>query len=94
MIVANFVIVKFRCVVHRESKKRHAVFVLMYRSIFLHEHDSDNVVQFSRDYRHQHTYPRRSEKPGSKMAKTGKKNLLIFILSLSINFCGRQLLVI
>jgi len=50
----------------------HEVFVLACRSVFLHEHDSDNTVQFSRHHRDQHAHPRRPEEHGAEMASPGK----------------------
>jgi len=43
----------------------------MYRSVFLHEHGSDNAVQLSGHHRHQHAHPRRPKEHRSEMASPG-----------------------
>ena len=48
------------------------VFVLARRGVFLHEHDSDNAVQFSRHHRDQHAHSRRPKEHGAEMASPGK----------------------
>jgi len=56
------------------------MYVDAHRSVFLHEHDSDNTVQFSCYHRYQHAHPRRPKEHGSEMASPGNHTMLFYFL--------------
>ena len=53
------------------------------RHVLLYQHDTDNAVNVSSRYGHQHTHTRRPQKPGSTVAASSK-----FHLEMSTSLCS------